>query len=104
LDDTGAAKRDSIVCLKSINVRFGNIIALDGVDFEVGRHEVVGLLGNNGAGKSTLIKTLLGFHPRTSGEIFLEGRQVNFRSPREARAVGFAAARRAILARSPSAN
>ena len=88
LDDTGTAERDTIVSLKGINVRFGNIVALDGVDFEVGRHEIVGLLGNNGAGKSTLIKTLLGFHPRTSGEIFLEGRPVSFRSPREARAAG----------------
>jgi simple sugar transport system ATP-binding protein len=88
LDDTGSAERDPIVRLKDVKVRFGNIISLDGVDFEVGRHEVVGLLGNNGAGKSTLIKTLLGFHPRTSGEMFLEGRQVNFRSPREARAAG----------------
>ena len=84
LDDTGTAERDSIVSLKGINVRFGSIVALDGVDFEVGRHEIVGLLGNNGAGKSTLIKTLLGFHPRTAGEIFLEGRPVSFRSPREA--------------------
>jgi simple sugar transport system ATP-binding protein len=88
LNDTGSAERDPIVRLKDVKVRFGNIISLDGVDFEVGRHEVVGLLGNNGAGKSTLIKTLLGFHPRTSGEMFLEGRQVNFRSPREARAAG----------------
>ena len=88
LDDTGSAEQDPIIRLKDVKVRFGNIISLDGVDFEVGRHEVVGLLGNNGAGKSTLIKTLLGFHPRTSGEVFLEGRQVNFRSPREARAAG----------------
>ncbi len=88
MGDTASAERDSIICLKGVNVRFGNIIALDGVDFEVGRHEIVGLLGNNGAGKSTLIKTVLGFHPRTSGEILLEGRHVDFRSPREARAAG----------------
>ena len=88
MDDAGSAGQDPIIRLKDVKVRFGNIISLDGVDFEVGRHEVVGLLGNNGAGKSTLIKTLLGFHPRTSGEVFLEGRQVNFRSPREARAAG----------------
>jgi simple sugar transport system ATP-binding protein len=88
LETTETAGQDSIVCLKNIKVRFGNIISLDGVDFEVGRNEVVGLLGNNGAGKSTLIKTLLGFHPRASGEILVHGRPVNFKSPREARAAG----------------
>jgi signal transduction histidine kinase len=86
--DTDAAERDPIVRLKDIKVRFGNIISLDGVDFEIGRNEVVGLLGNNGAGKSTLIKTLLGFHPRASGEVFLGGQRVDFRSPRDARAAG----------------
>ena len=88
MEDTESAEQDSIVCLKDIKVRFGNIISLDGVDFQVGRQEVVGLLGNNGAGKSTLVKALLGFHPRASGEVFVEGRRVNFRSPREARAAG----------------
>jgi simple sugar transport system ATP-binding protein len=88
LSDADASGRDPIVCLKGIKVRFGNIISLDGVDFEVGRNEVVGLLGNNGAGKSTLIKTLLGFHPRTTGEVSVEGRRVSFRSPREARNAG----------------
>jgi len=71
-----------------VKVRFGSIISLDGVDFEVGANEVVGLLGNNGAGKSTLIKALLGVHPRAAGEIFLEGRRVDFRSPRDARDAG----------------
>jgi simple sugar transport system ATP-binding protein len=86
--DADGAGRDSIVRLRDVKVRFGNIISLDGVDFEVGRREVVGLLGNNGAGKSTLIKTLLGFHPRASGEVSVEGRRTDFRSPREARAAG----------------
>jgi len=88
LADTARAAREPIVRLKGVKVRFGNIISLDGVDFEVGRNEVVGLLGNNGAGKSTLIKALLGVHPRAAGEIFLEGRRVDFRSPREAREAG----------------
>ena len=86
--DTARAAREPIVRLQGVKVRFGSIISLDGVDFEVGANEVVGLLGNNGAGKSTLIKALLGVHPRAAGEIFLEGRRVDFRSPRDARDAG----------------
>jgi simple sugar transport system ATP-binding protein len=88
LEATVALEPDPIVRLKDARVRFGNIVSLDGVDFEVGPNEVVGLLGNNGAGKSTLIKALLGFHPLASGEIFVGGRRVGAWSPREARAAG----------------
>jgi simple sugar transport system ATP-binding protein len=88
LIDTDSACGDPIVLLKGIKVRFGNIISLDGVDFEVGRNEIVGLLGNNGAGKSTLIKAFLGIHPRASGEVFLEGRRIDVLSPRAARDAG----------------
>jgi simple sugar transport system ATP-binding protein len=88
LIDTDSACEDPIVLLKGIKVRFGNIISLDGVDFEVGRNEIVGLLGNNGAGKSTLIKAFLGIHPRASGEVFLEGRRIDVLSPRAARDAG----------------
>ena len=63
---------------------FGNVIAIQDVSLTVRPGEVVCLLGDNGAGKSTLIKTLSGVHPPDSGEIVLEGRQVQFSSPRDA--------------------
>jgi simple sugar transport system ATP-binding protein len=88
LKNISSLEGDPIVRLKGVKVCFGSIVSLDGVDFQVGKNEVVGLLGNNGAGKSTLIKTILGLHPRTSGEVLVEGRRVNFTSPREARAAG----------------
>lgn len=79
--------------LKVVNVRknFGRVEALKGVSFEVYPGEVVALLGDNGAGKSTLIKILMGVHQKDAGKIFFKGKEVNFLSPSEARAMGIEA-------------
>jgi len=78
----------SLLCMKNISVKFGSITALDGVDFSVGENEVVGLLGSNGVGKSTLIKTLIGFHKPSSGEVYFEGEKIYFDSTWYARSKG----------------
>jgi ABC-type uncharacterized transport system ATPase subunit len=62
--------------------------ALNGVDFEVARGEVHGLLGENGAGKTTLSKILSGILRPTSGEIYFRGRRVELRHPKEALDLG----------------
>lgn len=77
-----------LIEMKNISKAFGHVQALSDVSFKVDRHEVVGLLGDNGAGKSTLIKILTGLYPPDSGEMYFEGKRCNFRSPRDARAVG----------------
>lgn len=77
-----------LIKMDKIGRRFGNITALENVDFEVGYQEIVGLLGDNGAGKSTLIKVLTGVHPPTSGQIYFEGQPVNMGSPQDARDLG----------------
>ena len=79
-----------IVEMKNIEKHFGNIIALAGVSFEVKPGECHCLLGDNGAGKSTFIKTMSGVHKPTKGEIFFEGRPMNFDSPRDAMEAGIA--------------
>jgi len=77
-----------VVYMEGIVKRFGTITALDGVDFAVGKHQVMALLGDNGAGKSTLIKILTGVYTPTKGKIFFEGQPVQVNSPRDARALG----------------
>jgi len=74
----------SLLQLKDIKKRFGTIRALDGVSLEVNKGEVLALVGDNGAGKSTLIKTIVGYHQPTSGEIWWKGERVNFNNPDEA--------------------
>jgi ABC-type sugar transport system ATPase subunit len=70
---------------------FGAIRALEGVGLSLAQGEVVALLGDNGAGKSTLIKAITGVHRLDQGEILLEGKPVQLRSPFEARKLGIEA-------------
>ncbi|MBO8174624.1 MAG: ABC transporter ATP-binding protein [Thermococcus sp.] len=62
--------------------------ALKGVDFSVKKGEIHGLLGENGAGKTTLMKILSGMLPPTEGKIYVNGREVRFKSPADALANG----------------
>ena len=79
---------DPYLRVEGLVKRFGPFTALGGVDLEVYPGEVHCLLGDNGAGKSTLIKTLSGVHEPTKGKIYIEGKPVKFRSPRDASDAG----------------
>jgi ABC-type sugar transport system ATPase subunit len=81
-------QRVPILEAHGISKRFGNVRALEGVDFEVYPGEVVALIGDNGAGKSTLIKILSGALRPDTGTIMMRGRPAEFHSPRDARAAG----------------
>ncbi len=74
--------------LKHVSKSFGEVKALEDINFHLGQNEVVGLLGDNGAGKSTLIKIITGYHQPTSGEIYFNGRKVDHLSVPKARALG----------------
>lgn len=77
----------SEVILEARNVvkRYGHVTALDGVDFELRKGEILAVVGDNGAGKSSLIKALTGALRPDSGEILLDGQTVHFKGPLDAR-------------------
>ena len=70
---------------------FGRIVALKDVNLRLRRGEVLGLLGDNGAGKSTLMKIFTGFYQPSAGQLYFDGRPVQFRSVSHARSLGIEA-------------
>lgn len=67
---------------------FGTVVGLDGVDLDLHRGEVLAVIGDNGAGKSTLIKVLTGAYVPDSGSILMDGEEVHFKRPQDARRAG----------------
>src|SRR5690348_6962914 len=77
-----AASAPVVLTMRNISKRFGGTLALDRVDMELRRGEVLALLGENGAGKSTLIKILAGVHLPDDGDILFGGRKVDVQRQR----------------------
>ncbi len=78
----------ALLRLEGTTKRFGNVEALDGVDFEVREAEIVALVGDNGAGKSTLVKVIAGIQPADEGRVLFAGKPVALRRPQDAAALG----------------
>ncbi len=74
--------------LRNVSKSFGEVQALENINFHLGQNEVVGLLGDNGAGKSTLIKIITGYYQPTSGEILFNGQRVDHLTVPKARELG----------------
>lgn len=75
---------DVLLEMKNISKEFPGVKALDNVSLTVKRGTVHALMGENGAGKSTLMKCLFGMYIKDSGQIFLEGEEVNFKNSKDA--------------------
>lgn len=67
--------------LKHIHKHFGPVHANNDINVTFGEGRIIGILGENGAGKSTLMKILSGFQPASSGEIWIDGRHVDYTGP-----------------------
>ena len=78
------AQDDVLLRMVDITKEFPGVKALDKVHLEVTRGTVQALMGENGAGKSTIMKCLFGVYKKDSGQIFLEGKEVNFKTSKEA--------------------
>ena len=74
----------SAIRLQGITKRFGPVVANDGIDLEVERGQILSLLGENGSGKTTLMNMISGIYFPDAGEIFVGGRKVTIRSPKDA--------------------
>ena len=79
---------DIILTMKDIDKSFPGVHALDHVDLEIRKGEVLALMGENGAGKSTLMKVLTGIYKKDSGTITYEGKEVEFANTKEAQDAG----------------
>jgi len=77
-----------LLVMKGASIRFGGLVAVEGLDLEVGPGEAVGLIGPNGAGKSTVFNLIAGVYRPSAGSITLSGRDVGGLKPHRVVALG----------------
>ena len=79
---------ETVLELQNVSKTFGDLVAVDNVNFELQEGEIHAILGENGAGKSTLMNLIYGLYQPTDGSIHISGIEKQFRSPRDAIASG----------------
>jgi len=72
---------EALLSARAVSVRFGGLVAVDGVDLEVRAGELLGMIGPNGAGKTTLFHTLSGVLVPTAGRLVVAGEDLSGRPP-----------------------
>jgi simple sugar transport system ATP-binding protein len=76
------------IAVEALTKRFADVLASDNLTLNFNRNEIHAVLGENGAGKSTLVKMLYGYYKPTSGRMTMDGEEVSFHSPADARQRG----------------
>ena len=79
---------DTILEMVNISKDFNGVQVLEDINFDLKRGEVHAIIGQNGAGKSVLMKILSGVYTRSSGKVIIDGKEVNYNTPMEARKKG----------------
>ena len=80
-DEATALAGAAALEMRGIRKIFPGVVALDDIDFDLLQGEVHALVGENGAGKSTMIKIIAGLYRRDGGSMFVNGEEVDFKSP-----------------------
>ena len=78
-----AEGKQKLLLVKDLDVSYGTVQVLFGVNFEIEQGEVVALLGTNGAGKSTLLRAISGLQPARAGAVIFDGEDITFATPQE---------------------
>ncbi len=81
-------EQTSAIRLEGLTKRFGTVVANDGIDLELNKGEILALLGENGSGKTTLMNMISGIYFPDEGRIYVGGKEVTIRSPRDAFELG----------------
>lgn len=79
---------ENIVEVRNLTVKFGGLLALDDVSFDIRRGEILGLIGPNGAGKTTCFNAMTGVYKPTSGDVLLEGQSIKGRKQHQITRLG----------------
>src|SRR5438309_6150013 len=80
---------ESVLLCRNLRKRFGDLVAVDGVGFEIAAGETYGLLGPNGAGKTTTVSMICGLLDANDGEVVVAGRPVDTKSTDAKAAIGY---------------
>jgi len=88
MDQKGVGMTEPLLKARGLVKRYGRVTALDHADFDLMPGEILAVIGDNGAGKSSLIKAISGAVLPDEGTIMLEGREVSYSSPLQAREAG----------------
>ena len=83
---------DAALSVRGVSIHFGGVNALEAVDADFPRGEIVGIIGPNGAGKTTLLNVICGMNQPDEGEVVLDGRNVTRMKPNQIAALGLLAA------------
>jgi ABC-type branched-subunit amino acid transport system ATPase component len=89
-DKAGDSRVVTMLRVRDVTVKFGGIVALDHVSFDLNRGEILGLIGPNGAGKTTLFNCISGVIEPDEGAMYFDGRSLRFAPPHERAQMGIA--------------
>ncbi len=80
----------SLLVLKNVTIRFGGLVAVNDVSFEIEKGDLFGLIGPNGAGKTTCFNIITGVYKPTSGEVLFDGKPITNKKPHQIVSLGIA--------------